>query len=155
MKQIKGINIKKRDFNNFKKVADLIYFDGPLLSHYVTDKGDNYLFYWIDEDEACNRWMIIRIDYANIKSYINHKTTLLNLLTSPIDDIVYTVDVDNEGNYCNFQAHAIEDLPKDYLPEPDSYYEFEPEDINQENLSLAELSGKKLDWFRKVCAVAL
>lgn len=45
MKQIKGINIKKRDFSNFKKVADLIYFDGPLLSHYVTDKGDNYLFY--------------------------------------------------------------------------------------------------------------
>ena len=155
MKQIKGINIKRRDFSNFKKVADLIYFDGPLLSHYVTDKGDNYLFYWIDEDEACNRWMLIRTDYANIKSYINHKTTLLKVLTTPIDDIVYTVDVDNEGNYCNFQAHAIEDLPEDYLPEPDSYYEFKPEDINQENLSLAELSGKKLDWFRKVCAVAL
>ena len=50
MKTIKGICIKKRNFDKFKKVADLIYFDGPLLSHYVTNKGDNYLFYWIDQD---------------------------------------------------------------------------------------------------------
>lgn len=155
MKQIKGISIKKRDFSNFKKVADLIYFDGPLLSHYVTEKGDNYLFYWIDEDEKYNRWMIARTDYANIQKYINHKTSLLEILTSPTDDIIYTVDIDDAGNYNNFQVHAIEDLPEDYLPSPDSFYEFEPEDVNQANLSLAELSGKKLDWFRKVCAVAL
>jgi hypothetical protein len=27
--------------------------------------------------------------------------------------------------------------------------------VNKENLSIAEMSGKKLDWFRKVCAVVL
>ncbi len=31
-------------------------------------------------------------------------------------------------------------------------YEFEPEDGNKENLSIAEMSSKKLDRFRKVCA---
>lgn len=155
MKQIKGINIKIKDFSKFKKVADLIYFDGPLLSHYVTEKGDNYLFYWIDEDDECNRWMVVRTDYANIKRYINHQITLLEVLTTPIDDIVYTMDIDDAGNHHNFQVHALEDLPEDYLPTPDSFYEFEPEDVNKANLSLAELSGRKLDWFRKVCAVAL
>lgn len=34
-------------------------------------------------------------------------------------------------------------------------YEFEPEDVNKENLSIAEMSSKKLDWFRKVCAAVL
>lgn len=34
-------------------------------------------------------------------------------------------------------------------------YEFEPEDVNKENLSIAEMSGKKLDCFRKVCATVL
>ena len=34
-------------------------------------------------------------------------------------------------------------------------YEFEPEDVNKENMSIAEMSGKKLDWFRKVCAAVL
>ena len=58
-------------------------------------------------------------------------------------------------NHHNFQAHSIEDLPEDYLPAEDSYYDFEPEDVNKENLSIAEMSGKKLDWFRKVCAAVL
>ena len=34
-------------------------------------------------------------------------------------------------------------------------YEFEPEDMNKENLSIAEMNGKKLDCFRKVCATVL
>ena len=136
-------------------LADLIYFDGPLLSHYVTNKGDNYLFYWIDQDDTNNRWMFIRTDYDNIQKYTNKKQTLRNVLSSPLDDIVYTVDIDEEGNHHNFQAHSIEDLPEDYLPTEDSYYEFEPEDVNKENLSIAEMSGKKLDWFRKVCAAVL
>lgn len=155
MKTIKGICIKKRNFDKFKKVADLIYFDGPLLSHYVTNKGDNNLFYWIDQDDTNNRWMFIRTDYDNIQKYTNKKQTLRNVLSSPLDDIVYTVDIDEEGNHHNFQAHSIEDLPEDYLPAEDSYYEFEPEDVNKANLSIAEMSGKKLDWFRKVCAAVL
>ena len=138
MKTIKGICIKKRNFDKFKKVADLIYFDGPLLSHYVTNKGDNYLFYWIDQDDTNNRWMFIRTDYDNIQKYTNKKQTLRNVLSSPLDDIVYTVDIDEEGNHHNFQAHSIEDLPEDYLPTEDSYYDFEPEDVNKENLSIAE-----------------
>lgn len=94
-------------------------------SHYVTNKGDNYLFYWIDQDDTNNRWMFIRTDYDNIQKYTNKKQTLRNVLSSPLDDIVYTVDIDEESNHHNFQAHSIEDLPEDYLPTEDSYYEFE------------------------------
>jgi len=104
MKTIKGICIKKRNFDKFKKVADLIYFDGPLLSHYVTNKGDNYLFYWIDQDDTNNRWMFIRTDYDNIQKYTNKKQTLRNVLSSPLDDIVYTVDIDEEGGGCNLNC---------------------------------------------------
>ena len=41
------------------------------------------------------------------------------------------------------------------LSEKKCTYEFEPEDVNKENMSIAEMSGKKLDWFRKVCAAVL
>lgn len=99
--------------------------------------------------------MFTRTDYDNILKYTKKKVTLRNILSAPLDDIVYTVDIDEEGRHHNFQVHSIEDLPEDYLPEEDSYYEFEPEYINKENLSLAEMSGKKLDWFRKVCAAML
>ena len=49
MRKIKGYDIQY-DFSGFKKIADLIFFEGPFLSHYVSDKGDDYLFYWVDKD---------------------------------------------------------------------------------------------------------
>lgn len=130
MKTIKRIETKNCNFDKFKKVADLIYFDGPLLSHYVTDNGDNYFFYWLDQDDTDNRWLFARIDYDIIQRFFKKELTLRKVLSSPLDNIVYTVDIDNDGKHYNFQAHSIEDLPEDYLPAEDSYYEFEPEDAN-------------------------
>ena len=99
--------------------------------------------------------MFIRTDYDNIPKYTNKKQTLRTVLSSRLEDIVYTVDIHEEGNHHNFQANSIEDIPEDYLRTEDYYYEFEREDVNKENLSIAEMSGKKLDWFRKVCAAVL
>lgn len=47
------INGYPMEFNLQKlmKCSDLIYFDGPLLSHYIDDSGDNYLLYWLESDE--------------------------------------------------------------------------------------------------------
>ena len=132
MKTIKGIGIKSRNFDKFKKVADLIYFDGALLSHYVTNNGDNYIFYWIDQDDTDNRWLFARIDNDMIQKFFKKELTLRKVLSSPLDNIIYTVDIDNDGKHHNFQAHSIEDLPEDYLPAEDSYYEFEPKDVNRE-----------------------
>lgn len=50
MIQLRGIE-SKFSTNDLRKVADLIYFDGPFLSHYVSKSGDNYLSYWVDCDE--------------------------------------------------------------------------------------------------------
>ena len=61
MKTINGFSINF-DFSKLIKVADLIYYDGPLLSHYVSNKGENYLFYWVDVDNEYNRWVVIRTD---------------------------------------------------------------------------------------------
>ena len=58
MKKIEGYNIDY-DFSGFRKIADLVYFDGPFLSHYVSAKGDDYLFYWVDRDDP---------DYKSIRT---------------------------------------------------------------------------------------
>ena len=125
MRKIEGYDIQY-DFSSFKKIADLIFFEGPLLSHYVSDKGDDYLFYWVDRDEADNRWLVLRVSLANLQKYIAKELTLLQLIESPNDGYLYTVDVDNDVNYHNVKLVQPSALPEDYLPEADSYYEFEP-----------------------------
>lgn len=125
MKDINGYKIEY-DFSHFKKMADLIYFDGPFLSHYVSPHGDDYLFYWVDSDELNNRWLVLRVSLPNLQQYIGHQIPLERLISSPNDGYLYLVDIDNELNYHNVQLVQPQDLPEDYMPSGQAYYEFEP-----------------------------
>lgn len=125
MKTIKGYEIKF-DFSKFKRIADMIYFEGPLLSHYVSSKGDDYLFYWVDKDDNDNRWLVLRVSLSNLQKYMVKEITLRELIESPNDGYLYCVDVDDNINYHNVKLVQPADLPEEYLPSNDSYYEFEP-----------------------------
>lgn len=125
MKAIQGYDIQF-DFSGFKRIADLIYFDGPFLSHYVSQKGDDYLFYWVDRDDHDNRWLVLRVSLVSLQKYIGKELTLRELIENPNDGYMYSVDVDNDLQYHNVKLVQPSDLPADYLPDADSYYEFEP-----------------------------
>lgn len=127
MRAIDGLNFSF-DFSKFIKVADLIYFDGPLLSHYISEKGENYLFYWVDADDYANRWVIIRTDIFSIQKYLDKKIPLSSIITSPNDGFVYVVDIDEDVQYNNCKIVPIAQLPEDYTPTDDSYYKFNLED---------------------------
>ena len=125
MKRIEGYNIEY-DFSQFKKVADLIYFEGPLLSHYVSSKGDDYLFYWVDRDDSDNRWLVVRVSLANLQKYIAKEMSLREIIENPNDGYLYAVDVDNDVHYHDVKLLQPSAIPEDYLPDADSFYEFEP-----------------------------
>jgi len=125
MRKIEGYNIDY-DFSSFRKIADLIYFEGPLLSHYVSSKGDDYLFYWVDRDDSDNRWLVLRVNLANLQKYIGKEATLRELIENPNDGYLYSVDVSNDVTYHNVRLVQPSALPDEYLPEEDSYYAFTP-----------------------------
>ena len=132
---VKGLNINFQ-ISDLIKVSDLIYFDGPLLSLYVSRKGENYLFYWVDVDDEYNKWMFIRVDVHTLKEYLDKKISLYQLIVNSNDGLVRFVDINNNIDYHNIKAVPIGDIPDDYLPEQDSYYEYEPVD----NFDLLSLS---------------
>ena len=125
MKNVKGFDIQF-DFSGFKKIADLICFEGPLLSHYASSKGDDYLFYWVDRNDRDNRWMVLRVNLASLQKYMAGNVSLLELIDNPNDGYLYLVDVDNSISYYNVKLVQPADLPEDYLPSADSFYAFEP-----------------------------
>jgi hypothetical protein len=125
MKKLEGYNISY-DFSSFRKIADLIYFEGPFLSHYVSSKGDDYLFYWVDRDDNDNRWLVLRVSLANLQKYIGKEITLRELIENPNDGYLYSVDVNDDINYHDVKLVQPSSLPEEYLPEADSYYAFEP-----------------------------
>lgn len=137
MNTINGFNIKF-DFSKLIKVADLIYFDGPLLSHYMSEKGENYLFHWVDSDDEYNRWVVLRTDIISIQNYLERKINLRSLTVEANDGFVYSVDIDDDLNYTNIKVVPIEALPDDYIPSEESFYTFKVED----DIDLSALSKK-------------
>lgn len=127
MKQINGIETTF-DFRKLRKCSDLIWFDGPLLSHYMTESGDHYLYCWLDADNDYNRWMLVRTNVTAIKDYVERRITLRELLSIPEDGIVWIADVDDQLNFHNTAMIPLSALPEEYLPTEDSYYDSECDD---------------------------
>ncbi len=127
MENINAINLASFPLKNIRKVSDLVYYHGPLLSHYVNEYGDNYLFYWVDSDDEYNRWLVIRKNINDIRNYLDKTISLFQLLQNSSDEFFYIVDIDEELNYHKTQLIPnYEQIPQKYLPKPESFYTFEP-----------------------------
>jgi hypothetical protein len=123
MQSLKGLKIESFPVKGLYKIDDLIYFDGPLLSFYANDGGDNYLYYWVDVDDFCNRWVVFPVELAELNDYLNGKITLYSLVNSSLTG--YIVDLDDDLETQNVLLIQISDLPADYLPEINSIYSCE------------------------------
>ncbi len=124
MEKIKGFAIPF-DISHLKRRADLIEQDGPLLSLYYNDKGDYYLFYWLDCDATANRWMFCRVDIASLYAYLRGERSLLQVIRELTDGFVWITDLDAAGRQVWTRAVPLSALPSAYLPADDSFFAFD------------------------------
>ena len=71
-------------------------------------------------------WIVLRVSLSSLQKYIGKELTLRELIEHPNDGYLYVVDIDNSLVYHDIKLVQPSALPDDYLPENDSYYEFEP-----------------------------
>lgn len=99
--------------------ADLIAFDGPLLSLYKGNENEeDALLSWLDCDEEINRWCIVPVKKPDFLDYLSRKKSLLELYKRT--NYVTVFDIKN-FNRSNFIETKWRDLPENYLPHEDSY----------------------------------
>jgi hypothetical protein len=134
MKEVNGFSMSF-DFSKLKKKVDLIEMDGPLLSLYQNEQGDSYLFYWLDADSQYNRWMLIRIQSASLLPYLRHEISLRQVLLHTPDPFVWISDLDNKMVWSHTQCVNLKNIPEDYLPGEESFFEFENQDVLEQQIS--------------------
>jgi len=120
MQPIIGLKIQELPIKGLKKVEDLLYFDGPLLSFYMSESDDCFLFYWVDVDNEYNRWVVFPVRLIELNDFLNKKISLLKLYESALNG--YIIDIDNSLNYNNIQLAQLLELPSDYIPSKDSFF---------------------------------
>jgi hypothetical protein len=125
MERIDGIKIP--DFKKFEKIRDLIWFDGPLVSHFISPEDTDYVFYWsdLDKDKGIDKWIITPVNEHTIERYIERQVTLKDLMLGTLNGIAFSADVDKNHNYCEVYAFSIDTIDPSYLPEDDTYNDFE------------------------------
>jgi hypothetical protein len=105
-----------------ERKGDLLYHEGPLLTHFINSKNANehYFYKWSDIDENCNRWLIFKVSVENLISFFEGNLTLLELIQK--NQFVYFVDLDTEINEVNAFICPTGKVPDDYLPSERSFF---------------------------------
>jgi hypothetical protein len=114
---ISGRSMDARSLPKFTWNADLIYFDGPMLSLFKQDDGQDVLFAWLDCDERKNRWCIVPIQRESLRMYLSQEITLRSVFLEAPNTLVFHTGKDAKRR--NFLL--LNSLPEDYLPASDSY----------------------------------
>jgi len=143
MENIKGENIGALPFKKLKKITDLINFEGPVLSHFKDEYGKNILFYWVDNDDKLNRWIIFQITEQQLYGYLLKKDSLRDIFEYPFNDIFYTVDIGDKLEYTNINQIFKDSLNNEYLPESTSIYDFEIPSVYKNKIHTYEESYLK------------
>jgi len=121
MKKLNGIIVKGLDFNP-KKMGDLLYCEGPLLSHFqdIEKSNEHYFFRWVDNDDDTHRWLIFKATDKELLSFFNKSISLRKLIEK--NTIVTLLDLDDDLNKKSIIISSIDSIPDNYLPSENSFF---------------------------------
>ena len=165
MKQLKGISLSQLDFAP-EHLGDLLYQEGPVLAHFVNkdNPAEHYLYRWTDMDDTNNRWLVIKLSEKQLFEYLSRQMSLLQLIQPA--SFGYFLDLDDDLRTNQIFLTPVADIPADYLPGSNSYFEekqFEPYAAELRNrlkykipfdLALQKALGELLKEYGKVEATA-
>ena len=121
MENLESYKIDKLDIN-LQQQGNLLYYEGPLLSHFVnsTNPNKHYFYKWSDFDEQYNCWLVFKVSIAHLNIFFEGKLTLLQLIQE--NNFVYFVDLDTNIEEINAFICPKQKIPTDYLQSERSYF---------------------------------
>jgi hypothetical protein len=141
MENIKySINVDSFPFGNCKHVSDLLYVDVPILSLFKFN--DNfYLRYLVDDEDLIDTYMFFRVVKDDFFRFLTGKLSLLKLIKN-CNDLVCFYDEDSYGKIIKTVLVTNENILNDYLPDEESFFNFEFD------FSLVPELSKEIDEFK-------
>jgi hypothetical protein len=131
---IQGQKVDGRSTSKHCWNADLIDFEGPLVSLYKDETGGDLLYSWVDCTKISNRWCIIPIGRKSLRDYLEQETTLREIYVR--SDWVMIFNTGKSSRRSSLIKTVWESLPQSYLPTEDSY--LTPEIATPDAARLAE-----------------
>ena len=106
-------------------MSHIYYFERPLLSHFKSKEGDDFLYQWADSDESYNRWLLIPVEPLCLRDFFRGHISQRELALRPKTEHIWIVDLDDNISPQFVGKLNSQLIPESYLPSPNSY--FDPE----------------------------
>lgn len=84
------------NFSELKKIADIEYFEFPMLSLFVDTKKQLYLWNWVDVSENSHLWLVFEISPNELLNYLSKKIDQRTLISANKGDNYYLVETSNQ-----------------------------------------------------------
>lgn len=116
------IAINSLGFNPQKK-GDLLYYEGPMLSHFQdpTKSNEHFFYRWVDYGENVNRWLIFKNSDADVLAFLNNACSELDLIEK--NPYLILLDLDENLNKVNILLTSLSDVPNAYLPSNKAFFD--------------------------------
>ena len=111
------------------KLGDLLFHEGPLISHVVNQKNEDFIMTWCGADNEYNRWMLYKSTFLLLHQFFQGILTLRDLILNNPDGFVYFVDIDDNIDWKKACKINVQHIDPGFLPGKYSTYEesgFEP-----------------------------
>jgi len=121
MEDLKGITLPKLNFS-LKKMGDFLFHEGPIQSHFIDDKNENFIAFWVDENKIVNRWLFVKVEERLLHQFFSKAVNTVELIKKNVDGFAYLIDINGQGEWVKHQLVSNADIPTTYFPSADSYY---------------------------------
>ena len=105
-------------------VRELEEFDGPILTEWISDKGNIYVEKWCTNKGGVTRTLFVRSNHMAINAYLNGTMSMMELLTGPNDNYGMLVDRNKDG-IVGVTRVQVPTLPASYLPSPTTMHDID------------------------------
>jgi len=114
---IDGLDLPEKYLPDFEWVRDIQYYDGPLLSEFISKSGELYTFHWCDCSEEHQRWLVLRVTKRSLLELTSGLISIYNFMTNrPLSSSPILLDYNDDGCVVGSKMINIGDLPESYLP---------------------------------------
>lgn len=99
------------------------YFEGPLIA--ILKGADNdtpYMTIWRDRDSVGDRWLTFEVTGELIAAYMEKAMSLLVLMQNAVGGRLYLQEWNAAREETTYLLEFV-NLPPEYVPEADSYYD--------------------------------
>ncbi|WP_152669960.1 hypothetical protein [Lysobacter capsici] len=118
MLNLPGKSLPKGEKLNFVWNADLITYDGPLVSLFKKE-DDDFIFLWVDCDRYHNRWVVTPINRQDLDSYLQEKLTLRHVIDKA--ELLLVFEATKSAQRRNARYITPDNLPDSYKPTKNSF----------------------------------